>query len=221
MKNVMPLVLVVLLAGSAWVRAEEKADAMGDKEKSGYAIGLNIGDSLKPIAEFVDLPSILKGMQDAVSDGPRKLTDTEVRATIMALQQKARAGQEKEGEAFLLANKTKEGVQTTASGLQYKVLKEGAGEKPAATDTVSVHYRGTLLNGTEFDSSYARKKPATFRLDGVIAGWTEGLQLMKAGSKYQFFIPANLAYGEQGSPPKIGPNAALIFEVELLEIVKK
>jgi FKBP-type peptidyl-prolyl cis-trans isomerase len=124
----------------------------------------------------------------------------------------------KEGEDFLAANKSKEGVKTTASGLQYKVLKEGKGPKPKSTDTVKVHYRGTLLDGTEFDSSYKRGEPVEFPLDQVIKGWTEGLQLMPAGSKYQFWIPANLAYGEPGNRG-IPPNSTLIFEVELLEIV--
>jgi FKBP-type peptidyl-prolyl cis-trans isomerase len=122
--------------------------------------------------------------------------------------------------AFLAENKRKDGVITTASGLQYKILKEGTGETPAATDTVKVHYRGTTIDGVEFDSSYKRNEPTTFPLNGVIKGWTEGLQLMKVGSKFQFVIPSELAYGKQGSPPKIGPDATLIFEVELLAIEK-
>ena len=130
------------------------------------------------------------------------------------------AAGESPGEAFLAENKKKEGVMTTASGLQYKILKEGTGEKPKATDTVKVHYRGTTLDGKEFDSSYKRNEPATFPLNGVIKGWTEGLQLMKAGSKFEFVIPSELAYGKPGHPPSIPPDATLIFEVELLDIEK-
>jgi len=129
------------------------------------------------------------------------------------------AKNKQEGELFLAENGKREGVRTTASGLQYQVLREGTGAKPAATDRVKVDYRGTLLDGTEFDSSYARGRPAEFALNGVIKGWTEGLQLMPAGSKYKFFIPAALAYGERGSGQRIGPNATLVFEVELLEIL--
>jgi FKBP-type peptidyl-prolyl cis-trans isomerase FkpA len=124
----------------------------------------------------------------------------------------------KVGEDFLAGNKSKEGVKTTPSGLQYKVLKEGKGAKPKATDVVKVHYRGTLVDGTEFDSSYKRGEPIEFPLNGVIKGWTEGVQLMTPGSKYQFFIPSELAYGEEGRPPTIPGNSALIFEVELIEV---
>jgi FKBP-type peptidyl-prolyl cis-trans isomerase FklB len=124
----------------------------------------------------------------------------------------------KEGEAFLAANKKKEGVITLPSGFQYKAIKEGTGKTPKATDTVTVNYRGTLIDGTEFDSSYKRGQPATFRVNGVIAGWTEALQLMKEGSKWELFIPANLAYGERGAGAAIGPNAVLIFEVELISV---
>jgi FKBP-type peptidyl-prolyl cis-trans isomerase FklB len=125
-----------------------------------------------------------------------------------------------EGEAFLAENGKKEGVVTLPDGLQYKILKEGDGAKPKATDTVTVHYRGTLISGTEFDSSYKRKEPVSFPVNGVIAGWTEALQLMKVGSKWQLFIPSTLAYGERGAGPDLGPNATLIFEVELISIGK-
>jgi FKBP-type peptidyl-prolyl cis-trans isomerase len=163
-------------------------------------------------------------MKDAAANTPA-LSDQEMQDAMMSLQKEmqnkaAELGvkSKKEGEDFLAANKSKEGVKTTASGLQYKVLKEGKGPKPKSTDTVKVHYRGTLLDGTEFDSSYKRGEPVEFPLDQVIKGWTEGLQLMPAGSKYQFWIPANLAYGEPGNRG-IPPNSTLIFEVELLEIV--
>ena len=131
------------------------------------------------------------------------------------------AGNQKEGEAFLAANGKKPGVTTLPSGLQYVVLKEGTGRQPAATDTVTVHYQGTLINGTEFDSSYKRGQPASFPLNQVIKGWTEGVQLMKEGAKYRFFIPPHLAYGQRGAGPVIGPNATLIFEVELLSVKKR
>src|SRR5213593_525626 len=136
------------------------------------------------------------------------------------MEQKQKAAADKnasEGTKFLEENKKKEGVKTTASGLQYKVVKEGTGAQPKANDTVTVNYRGTLINGTEFDSSYKRGEPATFPVNGVIKGWTEALQLMKVGSKYQLFVPSSLAYGERSVSPEIGPNATLIFEVELLD----
>ena len=123
-----------------------------------------------------------------------------------------------EGQKFLEANMLKEGVTTTASGLQYKVIKAGSGNKPKATDTVTVHYQGTLVNGTEFDSSYRRGQPVSFPVNGVIPGWTEALQLMEAGAKWQIVIPSNLAYGDRGAGPQIGPNATLIFEIELISI---
>lgn len=202
------------------------------KEKASYGIGVNIGRNMKqqPGLE-VDLPSMILGLQDAVNGAPTKLSDREMEEALQAmgaeLSKKAAAKQrevgdanKKEGEAFLAANKGKEGVQTRPSGLQYKVMKEGNGASPKATDTVKVHYRGTLLNGKEFDSSYKRNEPATFPVNRVIAGWTEALQLMKVGAKYQLWIPSELAYKENGAGPNsdIGPNAMLTFEVELLGI---
>jgi len=152
------------------------------------------------------------------------MSEQEVRDTMMAFekdmqQKQAETAQKNVAEAdkFLAANKTKEGVKSTESGLQYKVLKEGSGAQPKSSDTVTVNYRGTLIDGTEFDSSYKRGQPATFPVGGVIKGWTEALQLMKVGSKLQLFIPANLAYGEQGRPG-IPPNSLLIFEVELMDV---
>jgi FKBP-type peptidyl-prolyl cis-trans isomerase len=158
------------------------------------------------------------------------MTDEEMQATMEALRNEVRANMEKKqreaaeankakGEAFLAENKEKEGVKTLPSGLQYKILKEGKGEKPKATDIVVTQYRGTLVDGTEFDSSYKRNEPASFPVNQVIPGWTEALQLMPKGSKWQLFVPANLAYGEMGPPP-IGPNSTLIFEVELVDIQK-
>jgi FKBP-type peptidyl-prolyl cis-trans isomerase FkpA len=143
-----------------------------------------------------------------------------LQASQQAKQKEAAEKNKAEGEKFLADNAKKPGVKVTASGLQYQVIKEGTGAKPAATDQVSVHYTGTLIDGTKFDSSYDRNEPAKFALNGVIPGWGEALQLMKVGSKYKLFIPSNLAYGDRGTPGPIGPNAALIFDVELLEIVK-
>jgi FKBP-type peptidyl-prolyl cis-trans isomerase FklB len=192
-------------------------------------IGYDIGSNMKKQGIDVDSKVLSRGIIDALSGAKSLLTDQEVqeftaelRAEIMAKQQarnKALAEKnKKEGEEFLAANAKKEGVKTTASGLQYKVITEGKGRQPKATDTVEVHYRGTLLNGTEFDSSYKRNQPATFVLGQVIPGWIEGLQMMKEGSKWQLFIPANLAYGERGMGGAIEPNSTLIFEVELLSI---
>lgn len=204
------------------------------KEKTSYAIGAYFGRFLQNQAmdpNDVDANILLQGLKDAMV-GKSQMTDEEQRSTLMQLQQASQAkiaekrkvesaANQKEGEAFLAANKTKEGVVTLPSGLQYKVLKAGTGAKPTASDTVSCNYRGTLLNGTEFDSSYKRGQPLTIQVGGVIKGWTEALQLMNVGSKWQLFIPANLAYGEQGSGRDIPPNATLIFDVELVSIQSK
>lgn len=201
-----------------------------------YAIGTSEGKRLqqgiKQSQIDVDTTVILRAIKDVLSNGTMLLTDQEVQTTLTALQSDMRKKQEltqqqaaetnkKEGDAFLAANKTKEGVTTLPSGLQYKVLQQGTGPKPAATDTVTVNYRGTLLDGTEFDSSYKHGQPASFGVGQVIKGWTEALQLMPAGSKWQVFIPPDLAYGPRGSAPTIGPNATLIFEVELLSTQPK
>jgi len=202
------------------------------EEKNSYALGLNIGRGLKQQPVDIDTPSLLRGLKDALAGGKALLTDQEVDAALAEMQAQLRAKQEekkkqageanvKEGAEFLASNKTKEGVVTLPSGLQYKILKEGTGPKPAATDTVVCHYRGTLINGKEFDSSYRRGQPATFPLNRVIKGWTEVVQLMPVGSKWQLFIPPDLAYGPNGAGPDIGPNATLIFEVELISIQGK
>lgn len=201
------------------------------KEKTSYAIGAYFGRFLQNQAmdpNDIDSNILLQGLKDAMVGKPQ-MTDDEQRSTLMQLQAASQAkiaekrkveaaANLKEGETFLAANKTKEGVVTLPSGLQYKVLKAGAGPKPTASDTVSCNYAGTLLNGTEFDSSYKRGQPLTIAVGGVIKGWTEALQLMNVGSKWQLFIPANLAYGEQGTGRDIPPNATLIFEVELVSI---
>jgi FKBP-type peptidyl-prolyl cis-trans isomerase len=171
-------------------------------------------------------------MKDAMAGGKLLLSDDEIKATLTKLQTDLRARQEvamqeageinkKAGDDFLAQNKTKEGVVALPDGLQYKILKEGNGPKPAATDSVVCNYRGSLIDGTEFDSSYKRGQPATFPVNGVIKGWTEAVQLMPVGSKWQLFVPADLAYGNRGAGPDIGPNATLIFEVELLSIQNK
>jgi FKBP-type peptidyl-prolyl cis-trans isomerase len=203
-----------------------------EKDKASYAIGVNIGKSMHKDAVDIDPTIFSRGMKDALSGGKLLLTDDEMRATLTKLQADLRVKQEaamqkageinkKVGDDFLVQNKTKEGVVALPDGLQYKVLKAGTGPKPAATDQVVCNYRGTLLDGTEFDSSYKRGQPATFPVSGVIKGWTEAVQLMPVGSKWQLFIPADLAYGNRGAGPDIGPNATLIFEVELLSIQNK
>ncbi|NDQ55718.1 MAG: FKBP-type peptidyl-prolyl cis-trans isomerase [Acidipila sp.] len=202
------------------------------RDKRSYAVGLNIGKGLHPEVLDVDTAILLRGLKDGLAGGKTLLTDEEARAVLTALQNDMRKKQEgqmqaagdankKQGEAFLAANKAKEGVVTLPSGLQYKILKQGRGPKPAATDTVVCNYKGTLLDNTEFDSSYKRGQPASFGVNKVIPGWTEALQLMPVGSKWQLFIPSGLAYGERGPGGGIGPNSTLIFEVELISIQGK
>ncbi|MGB2623589.1 MAG: FKBP-type peptidyl-prolyl cis-trans isomerase [Candidatus Acidiferrum sp.] len=203
------------------------------KDKASYAIGLNIGRSMRKDSVDVNTSILLRGMRDGLADSKPLLTDDEARAAMVALQADLRAKHEakvaleaednkKTGDAFLAENKTKEGVVTLPSGLQYKILVVGTGPKPTASDTVVCNYKGTLLDNTEFDSSYKRGQPATFPVSGVIKGWTEALQLMPVGSKWQLFIPPDLAYGERGGPGGgIGPNATLVFEVELMSIQPK
>ena len=197
------------------------------KDKVSYALGANLGMNLHSQSVEVDTAIVLRGLKDALAGGKLLLTDEEARAALTQLQTDLRTKQmdvnKKAGADFLEAIKAKEGVVTLPSGLQYKILTEGTGPKPSPTDTVSCNYRGTLLNGTEFDSSYKRGQPASFPVNGVIKGWTEALQLMPVGSKWQLFIPSDLAYGDRGADPRsgIGPGATLIFDVELLSIQDK
>jgi len=202
------------------------------KDKFSYALGMRMGTSLHKQEVPVDANILARGLKDSLAGGKTLLTEQEAQAAIVEVQNDLRKKQEekmqmegaankKEGDAFLAANKGKDGVVTLPSGLEYKILKAGTGPKPAATDSVVCNYRGTLINGTEFDSSYKRGQPATFPVTGVIKGWTEALQLMPVGSKWQLFVPADLAYGERGPAPEIGPNSTLIFEVELLSIEDK
>ena len=203
-----------------------------DKDKASYAIGMFWGGQLHRQSTEVDTAILMRGLKDAMAAGKMLMTDDEMKATLTKLQNDARVKQQemarvagaankKEGDAFLAANKDKEGVVTLPSGLQYKILTEGAGPKPTATDSVVCNYSGKLINGTEFDSSYKRGQPVTFPVTGVIKGWTEALQLMPVGSKWQLFIPAELAYGEPGRPPAIPPNSTLVFDVELISVQSK
>jgi FKBP-type peptidyl-prolyl cis-trans isomerase FklB len=200
-----------------------------DKEIDSYAVGLNMGRGLKRQPVDLDTASLLRGLKDSLDGNKPLLTDDEVDAALKQLQaqvqkqqdaESAKAGEAnvKEGEAFLAANKTKDGVVTLPSGLQYKIVTAGTGAKPTAKDTVVCNYRGTFINGTEFDSSYKRGQPASFPVGGVIKGWTEALQLMPVGSKWQLFVPPDLAYGERGAGGAIGPNQTLVFDVELISI---
>jgi FKBP-type peptidyl-prolyl cis-trans isomerase FklB len=219
--------------GSTVARKPAVLTLKTQKDKASYAIGLNIGKSMHKDSVDIDPSILLRGLRDGLAGSKPLLTDDEARAAMVALQSEMRKKQEekmlvqgeankKEGEVFLADNKTKDGIVTLPSGLQYKILKEGTGPKPAATDTVVCNYKGTLLNNTEFDSSYKRGQPATFPVSGVIKGWTEALQLMPVGSKWQLFIPSELAYGARGGPGGgIGPNATLLFEVELVSIQPK
>jgi FKBP-type peptidyl-prolyl cis-trans isomerase FklB len=202
------------------------------KDKFSYALGMKMGANLQKQSVPVDPAILARGLKDGLAGGKTLLTDEEAQAALSAMQNELRAKQQakmqeageankKEGEAFLAENKGKEGIVALPSGLQYKILTAGTGPKPAATDSVVCNYRGTLTNGKEFDSSYKRGQPATFPVNGVIKGWTEALQLMPVGSKWQLFIPSDLAYGERGAGADIGPDATLVFEVELLSIEDK
>ncbi len=224
-------VLCVLL-GAVHGMAQDSAILKTQRDKVSYSMGLDIGRMLKMQNVDVDLELVTRGFKDAYTGNQSLLTDEEMQEVLTNFKKEFIAKQQelakqqgeknkKEGEIFLETNKKKEGVQTLPSGLQYKVLKAGAGKKPTATDTVTVHYRGTLIDGKEFDSSYRRGKPATFPVNGVIPGWTEALPLMEEGAKWELFIPSNLAYGERSAGGDIGPNATLIFEVELISIEEK
>ena len=220
----MTLCAVGLLAGL--IHAQDKPTFKDPKEKSSYSIGANWGNSLKRQEVEVDLEAMIKGLKDGLA-GKSALSDQELREALSALNQEIRAKMEekrktqgeankKEGEKFLAENKTKPGVITLPSGLQYKVLAEGSGESPKSNDVVTANYRGTLIDGTEFDSSAKNGQPLVRPANMLIKGWTEALQLMKPGAKWQLFIPPDLAYGERGAGAQIGPNSTLIFEMELV-----
>ena len=214
---------------SSAAAAQDAPELKTEKEKRSYALGMTVGTNLQKQSVDVDLELYIQGLKDAHSGSQTLLTEEEARVTVSELQNELRSKQsglqaekaeknKNDGEAFLAENKTREGVVTMESGLQYKVLKAGDGKKPTADDTVAVHYRGTLIDGTEFDSSYKRNQSATLAVNKVIKGWSEALQLMPAGSKWQLFIPSGLAYGVRGAGSNIGPNSTLLFEVELLSI---
>lgn len=198
-----------------------------EAQKVGYAVGFDTGRNLHAVAEDLDLEAFELGIKDAYAKKDSALTEEQMQQVVHAYmtkkqeelqkkQEEQAAANKTAGEKFLAENAKKEGIKTTASGLQYKVITEGSGESPKATDTVVVNYEGKLLDGKVFDSSYERGEPVEFPLNQVIAGWTEGVQLMKPGAKYEFFIPSDLAYGETGAPPEIEPNSVLTFTVELL-----
>jgi FKBP-type peptidyl-prolyl cis-trans isomerase FklB len=229
MKSHLVLIMCIALAASP-VLAAEKLELKTDKDKVSYAIGLDIGNGLKKNEVDVNPEIIARAIKDVQSGNKPMMSEEEVKTTLMGFQRELQTKQQarmkaegeknkKEGEAFLAKNKAKKGVKTLPSGLQYQVITEGKGKSPKATDTVTVQYRGMLIDGTEFDSSYKHGQAATFPVGGVIKGWTEALQHMKEGSKWKIFVPSDLAYGERGTPGgPIGPNAVLIFEVELVSI---
>lgn len=228
----LPSALALALAATFSATPATAADPSlkTDRDRHSYMVGMMYGRQLQEIKDDIDLAMLQKGLADTFAGGKTLLSEEEMQQAFTEFnqrvqqaraerQQKAAGENLKKGEEFLAKNKSAEGVKATESGLQYQVIKEGSGPKPKENDQVKVHYVGTTIEGKKFDSSIDRGQPATFPLNGVIAGWTEALQLMPVGSKYKLFIPGNLAYGERGSPPNIGPNEVLIFEVELLEIL--
>jgi FKBP-type peptidyl-prolyl cis-trans isomerase FklB len=229
MRQLLRYIAVLTLLLVAPADAQESPALTTESDKLNYALGARIGRDLRDRSLFEVNPELLfKGIRDALAGGQMQMSEQEIYAAINAFRQKAalaaqeRAEKNRQREAeFLASNKNQEGVVALKSGLQYKILKAGDGPKPTPGDTVVVHYRGTLLDGTEFDSSYARNQPATFPLRKVIKGWREALPLMTAGSKWRLFVPSRLAYGARGNGHTIGPNATLIFEVELIEVKSK
>ncbi|RLL55979.1 FKBP-type peptidyl-prolyl cis-trans isomerase [Mariprofundus sp. EBB-1] len=232
MKKIMIVACMAMLAACSNKAEAPKAPVLSldnDKSKLSYAIGMDIGQSLETLKADLDRALLVAAINDRLDGVESKLSKEDagkVKQAFFKAQADKLAAEKKvaaeknitAGKAFLLENGKKAGVTTTASGLQYEVLTQGSGDKPVATDKVTVNYKGTLIDGTEFDSSYKRGQPASFPLNRVIAGWTEGVQLMSVGSKFKFVLPANLAYGEAGAGKKIGPNSVLVFEVELLSI---
>jgi len=228
MKHLLTVILSIAFLFSVCL-AQEKLELKDQKDKESYSLGYQFGQSLKNQGVDINLDVYNSGIKDALGGKEPQMSQEEIRAAITGLQQRLQAARQKElkeltaknleeGKRFLAENQKKEGIKTLPSGLQYKVLTEGSGKMPKADDTVTVNYKGTLIDGTEFDSPYKRGQPASFQVNGVIKGWTEALQLMKEGSKWQLFIPPDLAYGERGAGRTIPPNSTLIFEVELISV---
>jgi len=224
MKKYLVLISVVTL----WAGQALAVDLKTDKQRFSYIVGMQIGQQLKQQNVDLDDEAFMAAIKDVASGAKPQLSQEEMQATVKRIQEQQQAEAKKigeqnlaEGEKFLAANKDRSGVKELPSGLQYKVIKAGTGASPKATDTVEVDYKGTLIDGREFDSSYRRGKPATFPVNGVIKGWQEALQAMKVGAKWQIYVPAKLAYGSRGAGGLIGPNATLIFDVELHKIVSK
>lgn len=225
-KTLLTILAVALLAGAGW--AGEKPELKDQKQKDSYSLGYQYGETFKKQGIDIDLEIFTGAMRDGLDGREPAMSPEEIRKNLSALQQRMFAAQQQqlrekatknleEGKAFLAENAKKKGVTTLPSGLQYRVLTAGSGASPKDKDGVTVNYRGTLVDGTEFDSSYKRGKPESFKVDGVIAGWTEALQLMKKGAKWELFVPPELAYGERGMG-RIPPNSTLIFEVELVSV---
>ena len=223
------LAVLALLVAPSLVWAQGKSDLKTEKDKVSYAIGVSIGKRMKSQNLDVDPTKIALGLSHGLGGKKVLLSDEEVASVMQEFQKKQQAKMAKEqhaagsknreaGKKFLAANKKKKGVVTTKSGLQYQILTKGTGKTPKATDTISAHYKGTLIDGKEFDSSYKRGQPATFPVNGVIKGWQEVLQLMKVGGKWKIWVPSELGYGARGAGAMIGPDATLIFEIELKEI---
>ncbi len=229
MKRRFAMAMCAAVAFSGTAFAADAPELKTDKEKISYSIGMDIGGNLKRGSVEVDPDMLAKGLKDSYGGGKTVLTEDQARQAIADFQKTLKAKKAEtmqqlseknkaDGEKFLAENAKKEGVKVLPSGLQYKEVTPGTGKSPKTTDTVTTHYKGTLIDGTEFDSSYKRGQPATFAVSGVIPGWTEALQLMKEGAKWQLLVPSNLAYGERGAGREIGPNATLIFEVELISV---
>jgi len=228
MKHVLATILSISFLFSICY-AGEKLELKDQKDKESYSLGYQFGQNLKAQDVEINLDVYISGIRDSLGGKDSLMSQEEIRTTLSDLQKRIAAVRQKElkekaeknlseSKAFLAENGKKEGIKTLLSGLQYKVLAEGYGKMPKAEDTVTVHYKGTLIDGREFDASYKRGQPATFKVNGVIKGWSEALQLMKEGSKWQLYIPPDLAYGERAMGPQIPPNSALIFEVELISV---